>query len=129
MSLQYRRPDHQREVDRMQAAIRSGQIEERRPLFRAPPAAPTLSREVLDQRLAEELEFVRRRLDAIGSILANDITLLTRHAASLQDLDNIDQTLGHIAKVIAAEEKSAAADRISLTDLKARLQRRPAYPL
>jgi hypothetical protein len=128
MSLQYRRPEHQGEVDRIQAAIRSGQVEERRPLFRAPPAAPALSCDILEQRLAEELEFVRRRLDAIGSILASDITLLTRHATSLQDLDHIDQTLGHISKVIAAEEKPAAADLISLTDLKARLQRRPAYP-
>ncbi|HEX8300616.1 hypothetical protein [Sphingomonas sp.] len=125
---QHQPSDHQLEADRIQAAIRSGQAGERRPLFKPPPAAPQRSRNLLDQRLAEELEFVRRRLDAIGSIVANEPSLLMRHAASLQDLDHIDQTLGHIAKVIDAEDKLAAAERISLGDLKSRLQRRSAFP-
>ena len=129
MPPQYLPPDHQREVDRIQAVVRSGQAEARRPLFKPAPPPPALSHDVLDQRLAEELEFVRRRLDAIGTILATDPALLARHATSLQDLDHIDQTLGHIAKVIAADDKSAAADRISLSELKSRLQRRPSFPL
>lgn len=80
---------------------------------------------MLDHRLAEELDYVRRRLDHLGGILAQDPVLLRKHAASLQDIDLINQTLGHLAKVIGAEDKDAAADRISLAELKGRLQRKP----
>jgi hypothetical protein len=120
----YQPSSHQRAVDQVQAAakaVRSG----RPSLFKPPPPTPAPSRSPLDLRLAEELDFIRRRLDLIGGFLTEDPALLRRHATSLQDIDLINQTLGHLGKVIGAEDKDAAAERISLAELKGRLLRKP----
>jgi hypothetical protein len=121
----YQPPKHQREVDSLQAAIRGERDAGRRPLFRPPPPMLPRSGNPLDERLAEELEFLRRRISALGGALASDPMLVARNAAALQDIDLIAQTLGHLATIVAAADKSAAADRISLAELKARLKRKP----
>jgi hypothetical protein len=120
---------HQRRVDAAQDAIRSETAPSRPNLFRAPPQRPQPSRNALDHRIAEELEFVARQLDRLGGILAEDAILVLRHAAPLQSIDLMKQTLGHLGHVMAAEDKSAAASLISLPTLKARLQRKPLRPL
>jgi hypothetical protein len=119
----YQPSSHQRAVDEVQAAARAERSG--RPLFRPPPPTLAPSRSQLDLRLAEELDFIRRRLDLIGGFLTEDPVLLRRHATSLQDIDLINQTLGHLGKVIAVEDKDAAAERISLAELKGRLLRKP----
>lgn len=125
----YQPPDHQRKVDEVQAAVRKEVAEGRRPLFR--PAPPSLPRSdaVIDQRLAEELEFLRRRLDAVGGALINDPVFAMRYAAALQEIDLINQTLGHLSKVIGTQDKDAAADQVTLGELRARLKRRPVVPI
>lgn len=120
----YQPSSHQSAVDEIQAAARAERAA-RRPLFKPPPPRLAASKSLLDQRLAEELDYVRRRLDHLGGILAQDPVLLRKHAASLQDIDLINQTLGHLARVIGTEDKDAAANRISLAELKGRLQRKP----
>lgn len=120
----YQPSSHQRAVDEVQAAARAGRSG-RPDLFRPPPPRLAPSRSQLDLRLAEELDFIRRRLDLIGGLITEDPVLLRRHATSLQDIDLINQTLGHLGKVIAAEDKDAAAERISLAELKGRLLRKP----
>ena len=119
----YQPSSHQRAVDEIQAAARAERAG--RPLFRPPPPTLAPSSSVLDQRLAEELDYIRRRLDLLGGILTQDPVLLRKHSTSLQDIDLINQTLGHLGKVIAAEDKDAAAERISLAELKGRLLRKP----
>lgn len=118
-------PAHQREVDMMMAAARAEAEEGRRPLFKPVAPKPQLSERALDRWMSEELEVIRRRLDQIGDILASDPVLLHRHSVSLQGLDLTNQVLGHLANVIAAKDKEAAVEQVSLQDLKARLHRRP----
>jgi hypothetical protein len=116
---------HQRAVDAIQTAIRAeGQVV-RPPLFKPAPPRPAPSGDVLDHRVAEELEAIARRLELLGGALANDPILLHRHAAQLQSIDLIKQTLCHLAQVVATDEKEKAIALITLSELKARLQRGP----
>jgi len=70
-----------------------------------------------------------RRLEQLDSILSEDSILLMRHSGPLQSIDLMKQSLGQLAQVIAAENKEAVADRITLTELKSRLQRKALRPL
>jgi hypothetical protein len=94
-------------------------------LFKPAPPRPAPSRDILDHRIAEELEAIGRRLELLGGTLANDPILLHRHAAQLQTIDLVQQMLGHLAQVVATDEKEKAIALITLSELKARLQRRP----
>jgi len=118
-------PAHQRAVDAIQAAIRAEGATARPPLFKPAPPRPAPSGDPLDHRIAEELEAIGRRLDLLGGTLASDPILVQRHAAQLQSIDLIRQMLGHLAQVVATDEKEKAVALITLAELKARLQRRP----
>jgi hypothetical protein len=118
-------PAHQRAVDEIQAAIRAESGATRPPLFKPAPRRPAPSGDVLDHRVAEELEAIARRLEMLGGALASDPILLHRHATQLQSIDLIKQTLCHLSQVVATDEKEMAVDLITLTELKARLQRKP----
>lgn len=106
----------------MMAAIRANPAQ--RPLFKSSPPDRALSAGAIEAGLAEELEMIRQRLEAIGDILIGDPVLLQRHAASLQGLDLTDQVLVHLAAVIRAQDKPAAVDAVSMEDLRARLKLR-----
>ena len=121
-------PAHQRAVDAIQAAIRAEGGVVHPPLFKPAPPPPAPSKSLLDHRIAEELEAIARRLDLLGGALANDPILLHRHAAQLQSVDLIRQMLCHLSQVVATEEKEKAVALITLSALKARLQRRPLTP-
>ena len=126
-------PHHQREVDAIQAAIRSEADAQagagRRSLFKPPPPRPAPSNVLLDHRIAEEMEFIVRQLEHLGATLSNDSILIHRHAGELQSIDLMKQSLRHLAQVVGAEDKDLAADQISLTALKARLQRKALRPI
>jgi regulator of protease activity HflC (stomatin/prohibitin superfamily) len=122
-------PDHQRQVDAMQAAIRSELVSGQRSLFKPPPPRPAPSTNPLDHRIAEEMEFIVRQLEQLGAILANDPILLRRHAVELQSIDLMKQSLRHLAQVVAAEDKALAADQVTLTELKSKLQRKALRPI
>jgi hypothetical protein len=94
-------------------------------LFKPAPPRPAPSKNLLDHRVAEELEAIARRLELLGGTLANDPILLHRHAAQLQSVDLIKQMLCHLAQVVATEENEKAVALITLSALKARLERRP----
>jgi hypothetical protein len=123
-SPSYAPPPHQRDVDDMVARVRAELAQGTRSLFKPAPAHAASSANMLDARLGEELQAVRRQLDQLGDILSHDPILLSRHAHALQGLDRVDQVLAHLATVMGRENKSAAVEQISMSDLKARLQRR-----
>lgn len=120
----YRAPAHQQHVDAAQAELRADLKAGRRSLFKPPPPNPGRSDDVLDQRVAEELELVIRQLERLGDVLVADPILVHRHALQLQSLDLIQQTLGHLGRVVGARDRELAVDRITLVELKARLKRK-----
>lgn len=75
------------------------------------------------RRTADELAFVSRRLEALGSDLTNDVHVVMRHANSLQELDISMQILGHIARLLVADHPEEVVNTIGMTDLRRRLQR------
>jgi hypothetical protein len=130
----------QARVDRMQAEIRAG-TPSRSP-FAAPaappPPRPSIRRDPppvdpatvptddqLRLRVAEELEYARRLIEALGDTLCCDPLLVTRHAVSLQSIDVLGQMLGHLAAVTRSSAPERAVERIGMSDLRARLNRRP----
>lgn len=115
---------HQREVDAMMAEIRASMTPAKRPLFKEPPPRPALSSNAIDHRIAEEIDTIRRQLDAIGDALIGDPILLNRHATQLQALDLTNQVLAHLAEVIKADDKVAGVEAVKMDDLRARLKRR-----
>ena len=75
--------------------------------------------------MAEELELIVRQLEQLGGTLAADPILLHRHAVQLQSIDLIKQVLGHLGRIAGAGDKAAAVERVTLSELKARLKRKP----
>lgn len=124
--------EHQQQIDAIQAAIRSeaGEGGAARPsLFKPPPPRPAPSTDILDHRVAEELDYIVRKLEQLGGILANDPILLRRHAYELQSIDLMKQSLRHLAQVVAAQDKALAAEQVTLTELKSRLRRKALTPI
>lgn len=115
----------QARVDAIVAAARASvALPAARTIYRAPIMAPLkASSSLLDQRLQEELEFTRRIIEALGEQLAKDPILLTRYQSGLQSLDMATQTIGHLARVIGAEDKVQAAEQTPMESLKVRLLR------
>ena len=89
-----------------------------------PPPTPAGTADSLHRRLAEELEYARRMLTAVGDELAGDCVVVGRHAAALQSFDFLGQMLGHLADVLGSSDPQGAVELIGMADLKARLKRR-----
>jgi len=115
----------QARVDSIQAAVRAG----------LPPATSrarsTLPSETLqnslDGRIAEELAHVRRLLEKMGEELSNEPIMVQRHAKAFQGFDLACQTLGHLAAILAAEDRNAALAAVGMDDLRARLLRKTLF--
>jgi hypothetical protein len=92
------------------------------------PSDPALmpTEDELRLRLAEELEYARRMLDAMGDQLTADLSVVMRHAVALQSVDIVGQMLGHIAAVTRSSAPERAVEKIGMCELKARLKRRDA---
>ena len=88
------------------------------------PRATVLTDDQLRLRLAEELEYARRMLTAMGDELSSDALVISRHPAEFQTVDIVCQMLGHIAAVIRSSDPPSAVDAIGMKALKARLLRR-----
>jgi hypothetical protein len=117
-------PPHQARVDSIQAAVRAEGGGRHPGLFRPPPVRPPRSERAIDLRVAEEVELAARHIEQVGDALVSDPAFLHRHGATLQALDLINQNLRHLASVVAAADKEAAAERISLEELRRRLMRK-----
>jgi hypothetical protein len=130
-------PAHLRQAhcDAIQAEYRSQMVEQRsirhepapRPSIRRnPPPLPAAlvpTDDPLKLRLAEELEYARRMLDATGDQLSADAGVVMRYMAVLQSFDILGQMLGHIANVIRSSDPVGAVERIGMCELKGRLKR------
>lgn len=90
----------------------------------APPPTPPATDDLLLLRLAEELEYARRMMDAMGDALCADPMVVMRHSVSLQSVDIVGQMLGHIANVVRSSRRNDSVQLIGMCDLKARLTRR-----
>ncbi|MGY4397327.1 hypothetical protein ACVWZA_002521 [Sphingomonas sp. UYAg733] len=108
-------------VDRVQAAVRAG-IAFPDTQQRPAPAAKVDGSD-LTARLAQELAYVKRLLEAVGDTLTDDGLIVQKHSRSLQDFDLACQILGHLAAILAAPDPGAAVDAVALQDLRARLLR------
>ena len=102
---------------------------ERKPIRRdsprpASPPPPGQTADVLRLRLADELDYTRRLIAAMGDELSGDPTMVARHGNALQSIDLAGQLLGHLAGVVRAADADEAVERIGMGELKARLQRR-----
>jgi hypothetical protein len=117
-------PADQATVDRLQAQIRADLAAGRRSLFKPAPPEPAKTSNVLDKRIAEELELVTRQLDQLGDVLSDDPVFLHRYTAQLQSIDLMQQVLGHLGRIVASEDKPMAVDQTSLTELRSRLTRK-----
>ncbi|MEO6151664.1 MAG: hypothetical protein ABIP24_00775 [Croceibacterium sp.] len=62
-------------------------------------------------------------------MLSDDPILLSRHAMQLQAIDLMQQELRDLGRVVAAADKLMAVERITHTDLKARLKRKALRPI
>ena len=115
--------------DAIQAEFRADQANnDKRSIRRAdaPPLDPALvpTDDELRIRLAEELDYARRMLDAMGDELAADMGVVMRHGVALQTVDIVGQMLGHISNVTRSAAPELAVEKIGMCELKARLTRR-----
>ncbi len=115
--------------DSIQADFRAAQNTEEQPSIRREPPPLDPARVPTDDelrlRLAEELEYARRMLDAMGDELSADMAVVMRHAVALQTVDIVGQMLGHIAAVTRSSAPEQAVERIGMCELKGRLSRKP----
>ncbi len=79
--------------------------------------------DVLNLRLAEELEYARRMIETMGDALSADPQLVMRHMVALQSIDIAGQILSHIANVIRSSDPEGAVELIGMCDLRGRLKR------
>ena len=115
--------DSQAQCDAIQADFHAGA---KKPLRREPPPLPKAlipTEDWLSLRLAEELEYARRMLDAMGDALSADAAVVSRHLVTLQSIDTFGQLIGNVADVIRSSDPQGAVERIGMAELKARLKR------
>jgi hypothetical protein len=113
----------QAQVDALQAEIRSG-APARAP---APAAAVPPSGAEIDARLAEEVAYVRRLVEAMGEELVDEPVILQRHARLLQNFDIVAQVLGHVSTILTAPDREAAVQAVGMEDMRARLLRKAIF--
>jgi len=126
--IHFGKPAHLRQAqarcDAIQAEHRSSEAP--RSIRRDPPPLPAAlipTDDELKVRLAEELEYARRMLAAMGDELSADMGVVMRHSVALQSIDIVGQLLGHIAAVTRSSDPVGAVGRIGMCELKARLTR------
>jgi len=114
----------QARVDAIQAAIRRGD-----PLMTddTTATAEATAPDAINERVAEEIAYVRRMLDAIADELLDDGIVMQRHAQALQNFDIASQILRHLGAIIVAPDPAQAADAVDMQELRTRLLRKPNF--
>ena len=80
-------------------------------------------RSFLGACIAEELAFASRRIEALGSELADDPVIAIRHAGRLQDIAITVQVLGDLARLLSSDAPEEELAAIGQPDLRRRLER------
>ncbi|GAA0315338.1 hypothetical protein GCM10009087_27230 [Sphingomonas oligophenolica] len=111
----------QARVDAIQAAIRNG---DSLPLPDGPAAGAPVDAGVLESRIAEELGYVGRLLESVGDDLTDDPIILQRHDRALQKFDAACQIVAHLGAIIAAGDRVAAVNAVTMEEMRARLLRK-----
>jgi hypothetical protein len=112
-----RDPDGQKQVDALQAQIRSGAV----PLATAQPARTELLPQELQQRLSDELALIKRIIDDVGEELSAEAMILAEHGESMQQFDIISQSLGHLSRLLVAPDPAQAVNEIGMESRRRRL--------
>jgi hypothetical protein len=86
-----------------------------------PPLEPT--DDIIEFRLAEELEYAQQLLEVVGDRFVSDPLILQNHMTTMQSFDIIGQLLGHLAKVVGSKDKKEAIERIGMHELRVRMKR------
>ena len=108
--------DGQRRVDRLLARARTGTL--------SPPAATKpVSPELLRIRLAEEIGFAERIVEAGADALSDDPHVVAAFAHQLQSFELACKILQNVASLLSADHPEDAIEGIGLHEMKARLLR------
>jgi hypothetical protein len=111
-------------VDAIQAALRTGG---QPPIVTPRPLPPGPKSDIADERLADELAYVRRLLEGVGDELADDPVVLQRYMRSLQNLDIAGQIIEQLAAVLRASDRGSAVNVLTMEELRARLLRKSIF--
>lgn len=79
--------------------------------------------ERLSKRVGEELAYIGRLIETIGSDIGSNPAIAHRHSGSIQNCRLAKMLLSEIATVLLAEDRAKAAAGIRTPELKARLLR------
>jgi hypothetical protein len=117
-----------RPADRGQARVDAIQSAVRRaaplPSADVPASRIPLDSDELESRIAEELAYVGRLLDAVGDELTENPIILQRHGRALQNFDVARQILVHLSAILGSRDRGAAVDAVTMHELRSRLVRR-----
>jgi hypothetical protein len=113
----------QARVDEIQSVLRSGgQL----PIDVPSPTRPIGLAE-LNRRIAEEIDYAWRLLNAVADELSDDPVLLQRHGDALQRFDIACQMISHLGAVVGAPDRMAAIESVAMQDLRTRLLRKAIF--
>jgi hypothetical protein len=111
----------QARVDAIQSAIRRAAP---LPSADVPTSRIPLDSDELESRIAEELAYVGRLLDAVGDELTENPVILQRNGRALQNFDAARQILVHLSAILGSKDRGAAVDAVTMHELRSRLVRR-----
>jgi hypothetical protein len=101
----------------------------KRSVRRSSPSLPTPSNKLIDIRLSEEIDLVRRYIEMATNTFGQDDLLRHRHPRLTEDLRIAADLLREVSAVVMAADKDAAAELVVSEEMKARLTRKPIRPL
>ncbi len=87
------------------------------------PASQEDPEALLPRRVGEELAYVQRLIQNIGNELVANPLIVHRHGRTFQDFDLASQILGHLARVLTADDRVDAAEKVGMQELRKRLLR------
>ena len=94
------------------------------PAWLSRPSAPVSMEDRLPKRVGEEIAYVQRLVEAVGRDLSSNPFLQNRHSGSLGSCRTASALLGELARVLTAEDRVEAAEKVALPELRGRLLRR-----
>lgn len=110
----------QSRVDAIQAAVRAGAapVETEVPKLEG---KSRLSTAEMDARIAKELKDLRHTLEQMGDQLSDEPVIVQKYPTAIQGFDLACQTLGHLADVLNAQDRTIAVEGIGMQELRIRL--------